>query len=468
MTKQKKISHIIMMGDSLSDRGTSDKTYVFGCIPMRWLAGLTNTSPRGRFTNGYVWADVIASFFANDFMIAQLKRKYNYSNDDIADAIVNKEKRILDQIMYDYNLNNDLFVKYEGHDFIRSYDQGGLSSYDYSWSLSSSITRFISRIILPTLKTMRDRILAYDKKNKLSDARKRETLIIEWSGANDLITVNAKPSIDEVNKAVKERVKNVEILLKHGYRNFVWFNLPDLSLTPRFQNMAGAKGDEARNNAHDCIEYFNQELANACEKLKVMYPHCNFDLFDINSVFVDAYQHPEKYGLDSAKLKKAYTTSDDFQMLPNGTSPAKGYAFWDDIHPTANVHAVLANKFYEKYNIEYKFTEPGIKEETCDISKADLEKAFRVRYEMKLAKEKSKFFGSREKPGIDYKNSCLEDLLKYALYGHAKIAHEVLVDLQWIDEADNAKLNIPILKKTIDTVRTEHDNPPILAKAQLS
>lgn len=60
--KQKKISHIVMMGDSLSDRGTADNAEILGCIPMRWFAGLVGTSPKGRFTNGYVWADVISSF----------------------------------------------------------------------------------------------------------------------------------------------------------------------------------------------------------------------------------------------------------------------------------------------------------------------------------------------------------------------------------------------------------------------
>ncbi|BCA96988.1 hypothetical protein TUM19329_33490 [Legionella antarctica] len=462
MTDQKKISHIIMMGDSLSDRGTANEAFVLGCIPMKFLAGLYKNSSRGRFTNGYVWADVIASFFASDFMISEIKKKYRYTNDDIADAIVNKEKRILDEIMYDYDLDNDLIVKYEGHDFVRSYDQGGLSSYDYSWRLSSSISRFFSRIILPTLKTMRDKVLAYDEQNKIPAHRKNETLVIEWSGANDLITVNEKPSIDEVDKAIKERIKNVEILIQNGYRNFIWFNLPDLSLTPRFQNMKGVKGEEARKNAHDCIEYFNQQLINACEQFKVMYPNCSFDVCDINSVFVEAYRNPDAYGLDADKLKQPYISSDDFKILSNNTSPAKGYTFWDDIHPTANVHALLANKFYEKYTIEYHFTEPGSQETPCHIPREKLEKAFCMRYEMRLQQEANRFFGLKEKTTIDYKNTCLEKIIEFALYEQGKIARKVLEELQWIDHDGNLKLNIPELEDAVSKVSSYHDNPQIL------
>lgn len=51
---------------------------------------------------------------------------------------------MIDNLRYDYNLDNDLYVTFEGRDFIRSYDEGGLSAYDYAWKPSSSITRFLA------------------------------------------------------------------------------------------------------------------------------------------------------------------------------------------------------------------------------------------------------------------------------------------------------------------------------------
>ncbi|WP_058534724.1 SGNH/GDSL hydrolase family protein [Legionella saoudiensis] len=445
----KKISHIVMMGDSLSDRGTVDKAQLFGCIPMAWFAGLIGTSPKGRFTNGYVWADVISAFFANDFLIKELKAKYGYSNDDLADAIIAKEKGVTDSLSYDYNLDNDLYVTFEGRDFIRSYDEGGLSAYNYAWKPSSSITRFFSRIILSTLEKKREKLLAYDEENHVTELQKEQTLVIEWSGANDLITVNAEPSIAEVDRAIKERVKNIEVLLQKGYRNFVWFNLPDLSLTPRFQNKTGDSGEKARANAHQCVNYFNQELAKACEKFKTMFPHCYFDVFDINSVFVQAYSNPEKYGLDPAKLKQPFTTSPDFRILPNKTAPAKGYAFWDDIHPTADVHAILGNEFYKKYNPQFAFTEPEDNvNPVINVSSAQLQKAFCTRYADKLAKTHSGFFGHK-KASLPYQTATLDEILQHAFTENGSDVREVLSELQWINKAGELNLRIPALEKAM-------------------
>lgn len=446
---------MVMMGDSLSDRGTADRDYVFGCLPLKFLSGLVGTSPKGRFTNGYVWADVISSFFASDFMIKQIKKKYGYTDEDIANAIISKEKKIMDKLIYDYNLDNDLFVKFEGRDFIRSYDEGGLSAYNYAWKLSSSITRFFSRIILSTLEKKREKLLAYDKEHQLTPRHKAQSLVIEWSGANDLITVNAEPSIAEVDRAIKERIKNIEILIQNGYRNFVWFNLPDLSLTPRFQNMTGEEGVKARENAHQCVVYFNQELDKACQKFKTMYTHCSFDVFDINSVFSKAYNNPEQYGLDPNKLKQPYKTSPDFKILPNGTSPAKGYPFWDDIHPTADVHAILANEFYKKYKPKFEFTEPESEkapEAELNISATDLQKAFYTCYNDKLTKDRNSFFGSHRKSKIDYKNASLEEIFKHALYEKGSRTRKVLSELQWLDDSGKVQLNIPVLKEAMMNV----------------
>ncbi len=450
---------MIMMGDSLSDRGKANSDYILGCIPMSWLTGLNGTSPKGRFTNGYVWADILSSFFANDFLIKELKKKFNYSNEDIADAVIHKKKWLKKELSYEYNLDNNLYVKYEGRDFIRSYDEGGLSAYNYAWWPSTNIIRFFSRIFLASLKEMRDALLKYDKKHQVSKKHKAQTLIIEWSGANDLITVNAEPSKAEVDRAIKERIKNVEILLKNGYRNFVLFNLPDLSLTPRFQNKKGEEGEKARKNAHDCVMYFNQKLAEECQKLQNMFPHCSFDVFDANSIFTEAYHNPEVYGLDPEKLKQPYKTSPDFKMLHNGTSPATGYTFWDDIHPTADVHGILAKEFYLKYNALYSFVEPEPEDKPdpeLNISAEKLENAFRTCYAARLAQDRQGFFGFG-KSKIRYQNADLKEILKHAFCDGAQRTRDVITQLQWIDSQGKLNLNIPVLKETLEELQAENN-----------
>src|SRR5690348_16949398 len=106
------ISHIIMMGDSLSDRGRINHRLLFGIIPMRWVSGLEGVSPDGRFTNGLAWTDHLAASLANEFIIDKLEINKKYNASDIADAVINRDPKI-EKMIHDYfNLKNDLFVKF--------------------------------------------------------------------------------------------------------------------------------------------------------------------------------------------------------------------------------------------------------------------------------------------------------------------------------------------------------------------
>ena len=268
-----KIKNLIMMGDSLSDRGTLNKTLLFGCIPMSYVEGLEGRSPDGRFTNGMVWSDHVCAEIASDFTINRAKKRWHLDDTDISDAVIHGDKRILKAIKESYSLDDDKFINYDGKLWIRSYCAGGLTSHNYSWNLSTSIIRFFMRIIVSKLEEMRQQLFNYDKQQKISNEQKAETLIIEWSGANDLVAVNAKPSHEEADKAIAARIDNVKKLIASGYRNFVLFNLPNLSLTPRYQ----ALGKTEQDNAQECSLYFNEQLKKACEQLNEDYPHCSID-----------------------------------------------------------------------------------------------------------------------------------------------------------------------------------------------
>lgn len=105
-----------------------------------------------------------------------------------------------------------------------------------------------------------------------------------------------------------------------------------------------------------------------------MYPQCVIEVFDINQIFTQIYENPNQYGFAQDKLTQPYKTSADFKMLLNGTSPAQGYMFWDDIHPSADTHAILGKEFYKKYSEQYQFTEPNSEEveEQIDLSNENL------------------------------------------------------------------------------------------------
>lgn len=360
--KTRTISRFIIMGDSLSDRGTMYNRELFGCLPMDYLSGLLGRSPTGSFTNGFAWSDDLCAMLASQFIIEELLAEGKLDRTDIADGIINGDRKINQRLDSAYTLDDDRFVQYKGLNFVRNYCEGGLMAHDYSWNLSSNPKRFFSRIILSSLKKMRIQLISDDKKNQTSALEKQQTLVIEWSGANDLVTVNAKPTISEVNHAIAARVKNVQKLIEQGYKNFILFNLPDLALTPRFF----AVSDKKRQNAHDCSMYFNSQLQLASKYLREKYSDCTIDVFAISDMMTDAYNNPEKYGLDPKKLHIPYTESVDFEMREDNTSPAQGYMFWDDVHPSADVHAYLAERFYKKYSLLFNFEAPEIEQKQIE------------------------------------------------------------------------------------------------------
>lgn len=407
--KPKSISYIVIIGDNFTGSSTTNSNKV---LPL--LNDLHNKS----------WSDHISARFVSEFMPTQFEDKENLATTT--------------------DISNDV---------VRNYAVGELTAHDYRW-----ISRFFSRLTLSTLTTIREKLLAYDEAHKLSKPHKKQTLIVEWSGANDLISINAHPSKIEVNRAIKARIANAEQLIKAGYHHFVLFNLPDLSLAPRYQ--AWSVSEVERINAHDCSRYFNSELMKACKELNEVYPHCSINVFDINKIVMDVYEDPEKYGFNKSKPKTAYMHSPNAcKINKDGNSPPPRHnMFEDDIHLSTPMHAELSTRFYERYRHEYLFSEPKIEggqEQELDISDVDLRTAFIIKYKAKLEEDEFRLFSKPKHIDIKYKTASLEEILRKALYEAGSLSHEVITELQWVDNEGNLNLNIPTLKTALAHIKFE-------------
>lgn len=449
--KPEKISRFIFMGDSLSDRGTLAKRYLLGFIPMDLFSGLRNRSPLGRFTNGLAWSDHIAATLMNKFIINDAHQKGLLDSCDIADAVINDDQRIRKLRKFSYFLDNDLYIKYKGRDFARNYSEGGLSAHDYGWLPSTNFTRFVERIILSNLDEMRAKLIAYDKENKISKAYKAETLIIEWSGGNDLITMNEHPSFSEVDKAIAARRNNIEQLVNMDYRHFILINLPDLSLTPRYQ----ALDAKQRENAHRCSVYFNARLEKMVTDLRILHPWCSFAIFDVDTIFTNVYDTPELYGFEKEKRNAPYVTSVDFILKPNGTSPASGYMFWDDIHPSADLQGLIGHYFYHEFNPVYNFSTPDPHSApltAINISDEELCASFMKKYKEKFNRS-NQFFSAKRESEATLKKLNLMDILFYALKEPDSQIRQIVNELGWLDEKGEPRLNIPVLEDYVASIK---------------
>jgi len=170
-------------------------------------------------------------------------------------------------------------------------------------------------------------------------------LYVVWGGANDVFAAIGATAVDplmgfQVGQAtVDESTANLQIILgdlaEHGARNILVANLPDLGLTPRGRSHgAGIAG-----YASFISLAFDTQLDEILDGLAASYDGLNLHRLDVYSLLNDVVAHPGAYGLSNVH-DSCYTGG-----LTGGGSVCadpNSYLFWDDLHPTAAAHQVLA------------------------------------------------------------------------------------------------------------------------------
>jgi phospholipase/lecithinase/hemolysin len=292
------INGIIIMGDSLTDRGAMDER-----LPG-FLTKL-NKSPLGRFTNGYAWSDRVAAMIAADMTIDNLKKK-GMSSTEISDMMLSGDKKFAKEFeSHFYSLKDHGKIEYKGQTFIRTYAEGGMTADKYKFGLGKDMGGKVARLAISNLGAKRKQLLKDDKTSRITAEEKSKKLIIEWSGANDLVTANTRPSKENADRAIAARIENMKELYRNGYRNFNLFNLPNLGNTPRFMR----KDDAERKNASDVTEYFNERLVEEVSKIAKdpEFSDINASVFDADAQFKKVLDNPELYGFDKDKITSSYT-----------------------------------------------------------------------------------------------------------------------------------------------------------------
>jgi len=146
--------------------------------------------------------------------------------------------------------------------------------------------------------------------------------------------------------------------------------------------------------------------------------------------------------------------------------------FWDDVHPSANMHALLADAFYKKYNVEYHFTQPMVKplkHQEHNVSRFDLVRQFESVYKEKLAEDRNGLFGFFRHSKIDLKKATLDSILDHAFYKGGKRSLDIIVGLGWFDKKGNLRLDIPALVRAKERVDAAHNDEaaPLLSSSKV-
>lgn len=166
----------------------------------------------------------------------------------------------------------------------------------------------------------------------------QSALFAVWSGGNDFLQstgngVNDAAWSATISNAVLNITNAVATLYADGAREVLVGNLPNLGQVP-----AGSGFGILTNYIDTKVQIFNGALAAAVTNLMQGHAGLRIYLMNANQEFTNVYDSPATYGftvISIGALQDSNLTDKSF----NG--PGANYLFWDPIHPTTKMHALI-------------------------------------------------------------------------------------------------------------------------------
>jgi phospholipase/lecithinase/hemolysin len=134
--------------------------------------------------------------------------------------------------------------------------------------------------------------------------------------------------------AITSIADNIAQLYAAGARRFLVWNAPNLGLTPAVRGL----GPAAVGLADFLSQTFNWSLGTALDSLPGALPGIEFVRLDVYQKLAEVVGNPEGFGL--TEVATACITP---SVPPFACKNPDEYLFWDGIHPTRAVHAILAH-----------------------------------------------------------------------------------------------------------------------------
>jgi phospholipase/lecithinase/hemolysin len=177
-------------------------------------------------------------------------------------------------------------------------------------------------------------------------------LFTVFAGANDLIDGQTIMSVP-----VSSLQESISRLVMDGARQFLVFNLPPLGETPRFN---GSQSTRDQYNMRS--DQFNTALATMLDGIETSNSDVTIHRLDVNAMFEQVLADPAAFGLVNVTapaapgLEPGATSYNTSQIVPNPHQ----YLFWDDLHPTAAVHAILAQRALDLFRLPGDFNHDDV------------------------------------------------------------------------------------------------------------
>jgi phospholipase/lecithinase/hemolysin len=154
-----------------------------------------------------------------------------------------------------------------------------------------------------------------------------------------LVSRNPNAAGPYISSALDSIGASVGALYAHGARKFLLLNVSNVGLTPAIR----AFGPVAMSVGDSVSTAFNGYLVLLTEHLMTVLPGSDIRIVDLYTTLNEIVANPASYG---------FTNWTDACVTPNQPpfecKQPDSYVFWDGIHPTKAVHAIIAQQALAK------------------------------------------------------------------------------------------------------------------------
>lgn len=165
-----------------------------------------------------------------------------------------------------------------------------------------------------------------------------------WIGANDLFDILGNSSVDQmasVNAAVANEMKFISGLVTDGAHNILVADVPSLGLTPGTL----ASGQASATHATALTNYYNAVLDANLTAYAFGDPGVHLTLLDTAGLLQQAASDPQAFGFTNTTgelWSGNFTSTSSGTLATTNPTAQAGYLFFDQLHPTAPAHALVA------------------------------------------------------------------------------------------------------------------------------
>lgn len=176
---------------------------------------------------------------------------------------------------------------------------------------------------------------------------KHKDLLIVNIGTNDLIFAKIDESMEEnINFLINELQKNLQLLIKHGFKNIIIFEIMDLGKIPRFINDFNLSIKMS-----NMSQLFNEKLKKTMNLNIEKNANLKIKIYPFFSIIKDLKTDFEQKEFDN--LKNEVCKLDLNSMMNKGIITPKNFCihnsksfFVDDVHFTEEIHKKIAKNLF--------------------------------------------------------------------------------------------------------------------------